>query len=192
MKRKYLLGILIVLFVVNSSFAEEAKRTSLKGVEFLTGFIQSKLRVKGNYRLIPIIVDFDFDLKPLLQKIKFDTRSLLQFQLEPYIAPVCQPDANVELGNSFALKIGLLPDTSKFQPYLKAGLGMAYMTQHTREQGTQFNFTEFGGVGMHYFFKKNVALTVEYRFRHLSNCGIDDPNSGINSHFALMGVTYQF
>jgi lipid A 3-O-deacylase len=67
-----------------------------------------------------------------------------------------------------------------------------FTSLHTREQGTQFNFNEVAGVGMHYFFQKNIALTVEYRFRHISNCGIDSPNHGINQHFGVCGLSYLF
>jgi hypothetical protein len=96
------------------------------------------------------------------------------------------------VGNAFAFKIGLVPETWKVQPYIKLAAGMLYMSQHTYEQGTQFNFIEYGGAGMHWFFKENIALTAEYRFRHLSNCDIDEPNGGINTSFGLVGIYYKF
>jgi predicted porin len=66
------------------------------------------------------------------------------------------------------------------------------MTLHTREQSTQFNFASTGALGMHYFFKENTALTIEGRYRHVSNAGIDHPNSGINNTFAVAGITQKF
>ena len=66
------------------------------------------------------------------------------------------------------------------------------MSQHSREQSTQFNFEEQGGLGAHYFLKKNIAINGECRIRHVSNAGIDQPNHGINSLFFLLGATYQF
>jgi opacity protein-like surface antigen len=172
--------------------AVEAKPKYLEAIEFLTGFGWGKLREKDNYNLYPLVADFDFNLKPLTQKLNFNPRSLLQFQIEPFISGVSSPNANVEVGTSFFLKVGVLPQTSKFQPYIKAGVGMDYMTQHTREQATQFNFISTGGVGIHYFFRENTAFTLEGRYRHLSNAGIDHPNSGINTAFVLVGVTYRF
>jgi predicted porin len=66
------------------------------------------------------------------------------------------------------------------------------MTQHTREQSTQFNFTEQTGIGIHYFFRKNTAFTLQGRYRHLSNASIKHPNTGINTQFVIAGFSYQF
>lgn len=165
----------------------------VSGIEVLTGWSYADLKSpQEEYAMVPLIVDFDFDLKPLVRKWGLNPTMLVQAQLEPFINTVYSPDANVEVGNAFALKVGFFPDTWSLQPYIKAGLGMVYMTQHTLEQSTQFNFIEFGGFGVHYFLTKNLALTVEGRFRHLSNSGIDHPNSGINNTFALAGISYQF
>jgi len=182
----------LVPLITDLSFADEAKPKCLEGIEYLSGFAWGKLRTKDNYNLYPFLVDFDFNLKPLTRKLNFNPKQLLQFQLEPFISFVSSPDANTEAGTSFFLKMGILPQTWKFQPYIKAGVGMVYMTQHTKEQSTQFNFIEQGGIGLHYFFQKNTAFTLEGRFRHLSNASIKHPNTGINTYFAVAGITYRF
>lgn len=195
MKKTLLIIILVIglgLNFIKPAFAEEHKEGILQGVDVLTGFGWGKLREKGNYHLYPVFVGLNFDLKKLTEKIGFNPPMLLQFQLEPYIAGVSSPNSNIEVGNAFALKVGLLPDSFAVQPYIKAAAGTLYMSQHTREQSTQFNFYEYGGLGVHWFFTKNTALTVEGRFRHLSNAGIDSPNSGINTYFGLVGLSYQF
>lgn len=185
------LALSVIILFSGISIADEGK-TGIQAIEFLAGFEKAKLRGKGAYIKSPFIIDIDFDLKNLTEKIGFNPESLLQFQLEPFISPVYDPDANVEIGNGFMIKAGILPESSKIQPYIKAGIGMLYMTQHTREQSTQFNFFETGGVGMHYFLTEKTALTLEYRYRHVSNSGIKDPNHGINSQFALAGLAYRF
>jgi len=165
----------------------------LKGIEFLTGFGLAKLQApQGSYHVMPLFVDFDFDLKPLLLKKYMRFPGLLQFVLEPFIAYVYDPNNNIEVGNNFLFKIGFLPETAKFQPYLKGGVGFLYMSQHTREQGSQFNFNQYAGLGLHYFFKKNLAFTIEYRFRHISNADIEKPNKGINTNFTTCGITYLY
>ncbi|MFH0762892.1 MAG: acyloxyacyl hydrolase [Candidatus Omnitrophota bacterium] len=170
---------------------EETKR--LEGIEFLSGFQWGKIHdTTRNYNVIPFIVDFDFSLKPLLRKININPAPLVQFQIEPFISFISSPHSNVELGSSFLFKVGLLPQGSKFQPYVKAGVGMIYLTQHFGEQGTQFNFIESGGMGMHYLLRKNVFLTMEGRIRHLSNAGISKPNHGVNCYLALAGLAYEF
>jgi len=188
------LTVIILAVVVTFVFLGvcRAEEKSLQSIDFLTGFGWGKVRVKGDYHMYPVIVDLNFDLRPLTKKINFSPRSLLQFQVEPYMAGISEPESNFETGVSFFLKAGILPETSKFQPYIKVGSGFDYMTLHTREQSTQFNFASTGGVGMHYFFKEDTAFTLEGRFRHLSNAGIDHPNSGINSVFAVAGITRKF
>lgn len=165
----------------------------LKAVELLTGYGRASL--KGNqpaYELYPINLAFDFDLKPLLHKANLNYAPLFEFQLEPFVSPVSSPNANVEAGMAFMLKAGILPETWQFQPYIKGGVGMLYMSQHTLEQGTQFNFLEQGCAGAHYYLDRHWAITGEFRFRHVSNSGIDEPNAGINTMFYLLGATYQF
>ena len=194
MKNKWVIIICLGLILTASvdSLAEETKEKSLQAIEILTGFGWGKLREKGDYNLIPVNVLFDFNLKPLTKKIGLNPKSLVQFQLEPFISFVSQPDNNLETGLTFWLKIGMLPETSRFQPYAKLGAGLVYLTQHTREQSTQFNFTEQLALGLHYYLSKNTALTLEGRWRHLSNSSIKQPNSGINSYFVLTGISYKF
>ncbi len=182
----------ITLLAIGHSFAKETKTKSLESIDILTGFGWGKLKEKGNHNLIPFSIAFNFNLKNLTQKINFKPRALMQFQLEPFLSLVTRPDNNIETGASFWLKMGLLPETSKFQPYFKLGAGLLYMTQHTREQATQFNFTEQLALGMHYYFCKNTALTLEGRWRHLSNSSIKHPNHGINTYFVLTGISYRF
>jgi hypothetical protein len=184
---------LSLLFSLCSGYGQEKKnKNSLEGIEYFTGFAQGKLRGKGSYSAIPLMVDFDFSLKPLTRKIGFNPPGLIQFQLEPFVNTVYRPDTNAEIGNSFLIKIGFLPENFKFQPYFKGGLGMVYITQQTREQATQFNFIEYVGGGIHYFFNKNTALTLEGRYRHLSNAAIKRPNKGIETYFLLVGLSYLF
>jgi opacity protein-like surface antigen len=165
---------------------------ALEAIEFMSGYSWASLKNKDDYGFVPLIVGLDFNLKPLTKKFNFAPRSLLQFQIEPFIGAITSPESNMELGTSFFLKAGFLPQTSKFQPYVKAGVGMDYMTLHTNEQSTQFNFISTGAVGAHFFLKKNLAFTVEGRYRHLSNASIKDPNAGINSTTATAGILYQF
>ncbi|MFH1441352.1 MAG: acyloxyacyl hydrolase [Candidatus Omnitrophota bacterium] len=191
-KKSFFVFTFLFLSCVSLFAQEEPSPRSLKGIELLSGFGKSKLREQGNYYLTPIIFDLDFDLNPILKNKGINLPGLFEFQLEPFISIVNKPNSNIEVGNTFILKLGILPETFKFQPYIKAGVGFLYMSQHTREQATQFNFLEQGGVGVHYFFNKNLAVTADWRLRHVSNAAIKQPNKGINGRFYLLGLTYRF
>lgn len=197
MRNKAYILTLAVLLLAAAAWADEGKKEAqpklIEQVEFMTGFAwHDKLKGGKDYNSYPLIVDLDFNLKPLLEKINLRPSQLVQFQIEPYLAFISSPDSNFETGTSLFLKLGILPETSKFQPYVKAGTGISYMTLHTLEQGTQFNFISTGALGCHYYFTKNTAVTLEGRYRHLSNAGMSKPNSGINSTFIGTGVSYKF
>jgi len=165
---------------------------ALDAIEVTTGFLNGNLsHTNKKYQGVPLLVAFDFDGKPLLGKIGLKFPGRFDFVLEPFINTINSPSSNVEAGSNFLIKY-VFPLNAKIQPYVKGGLGMLYMSQHTLEQSTQYNFLPQGGAGIHYFIKDNVALNLEYRYRHLSNASIKHPNSGIDSNMYLGGVTFFF
>jgi len=204
--------VIIALLAFNFATAERALAESgsaltmpqkgavwLSGIEFLSGYSRgNNIRRKDDIQEIPLMLDIDLDLKPLLKKINFGPPVLTQFQIEPFISTIYEPvkedsnKNNIESGVAFWFKFGLFPESWKLQPYVKFGAGLDYMTLHTLNESTQFNFISQLALGMHYFFLKNTALTLEGRYRHLSNAGIKEPNRGINSYFILGGIAYRY
>ena len=185
-----LLSIVLALFIYcNDASAEEylAPRQ-----EVLTGLGFSHIKEKGDYNIVPVFLDFNFDLKKTFQDMGVSTPGIFDFVLEPEIAYAYTPDSNAEIAGNFLLKLGFAPQSWRWQPYCKAGLGVIFLTQHVYGQSTQFNFNEYGGLGSHYFLNPETALTVECRFRHASNAGIKSPNTGINTVFALVGCSLRF
>ena len=192
------LAVLIVfLFLVLMPLALYAMDITkyISGVEVLSGYFgvaQNDLpETNSTYEGVPLFVDIDFDVKPIAQKIGIHTTGRLDFVLEPFANTVLKPNDNIEAGSNFLLKY-VFPLSEKFQPYIKGGEGISYMSQHTQEQSTQYNFLSQAAAGFHYFFTDSLALTMEYRYRHLSNAGIKHPNNGINTDFILAGATYYF
>ena len=156
----------------------------------LGGFARGDLSGKDDYEIIPLIFRFGFDLGPFLEKnrIKLDSEDLFEFEFEPFVNTVIAPETNVEAGIGFLLKYGYFLN-KRLLPYVEAGAGIIYMTQHTLEQATQFNFIPQLGIGMSYFIEDNLAVDVGYRRRHLSNCSIKEPNAGIEVDMLLAGVS---
>lgn len=114
----------------------------------------------------------------------------MEFMVEPYIGGIISPDTNFETGFGLLLKYGY--KIGKFVPFLQTGVGFQYSTQHVREQSTQWNFQVQGGAGIHYFFKENKAINLEYRARHFSNASIKSPNTGVDLESILLGISYFF
>ena len=189
---------ILVLFVVSPVWSgsespppAEKPHKWLREVGLLTGYGTASLDDQSDYEIIPILPQFGFDINPLARKLHINPRGTIEGVVEPLMNVVISPDTNAEVGCSFLLKYS---DhiTSRIAPYIEGGFGIIYTTQHTHEQSTQYNFLSQVGVGLQFFLNEKFALTGGYRFRHMSNAGIDSPNRGINHHFALFGVSYFF
>lgn len=186
---------LLLVFIASPVWSESDEAPSpekphkwLKEIGFLTGYGTASLEKKSaDYEVIPILPRFGFDINPIKGSIGGD----LELIAEPIMNVVISPDANAEFGASCLLKYSS-HITARIAPYIEGGIGMVYTTQHTHEQGTQFNFLPQVGGGLQFFLNKNLALTGGYRYRHLSNAGMSDDNSGINHHFILVGLSYFF
>ncbi|MCM8780064.1 MAG: acyloxyacyl hydrolase [Candidatus Omnitrophica bacterium] len=184
----------LALFVAANCFAaniseEEPDKACLKEIGILTGYASGDLIAKDDYNLILTIARFGFDLNPFLNKFNIDSRGLVEFILEPFANTVISPDSNVEAGCNFLFKYGF-PLTQRIYPYIEGGLGVLFMTQHTLEQSTQYNFLPQAGAGITYFIKKDkLAVNLGYRYRHLSNASFKSPNKGINVNMALVGLS---
>ena len=175
-----------------STIPEEKSHKWLREISLLTGYGTASLEKKSaDYEVIPILPQFGFDINPLAEKLHIKPRGTIEFITEPIMNVVISPDYNAELGVSLLLRYS---DniTARIAPFIEGGVGMVYTTQHTHEQGTQYNFLSQIGAGLQCFLNEKFALTGSYRFRHLSNAGISDDNSGINHHFFLVGVSYFF
>ena len=172
--------------------ATEEPHRLLSSFSLVSGYGVAPLRsTAADYEVIPLLPQFGFDINPLAKRLHIKPKGLLEFIVEPLMNLVINPGTNAEIGCSLFLRYS---DniTSRIAPYVEGGLGMIYTTQHTHEQATQYNFISQAGFGLQFFLNKHVALTGGYRFRHLSNAGLDTPNRGIDSHFGLAGVRYYF
>lgn len=77
-------------------------------------------------------------------------------------------------------------------PFIDLGGGIAATDIRNGDLSTTFEFNLQGGAGVHLFVRKEVALTFQYRFIHLSNAGLEYPNLGVNNSTFLGGVTWFF
>jgi len=192
-KRLFLIGLcfltLILLSAPESRASTDGKKSFIKEIGLLSGYSYGSLKDKDDYELVPLILRIGFDLKPFLNKFNIDSKGLVEFLLEPFANTVISPDNNAEVGFNLLFRYAF-PLTERFYPYIEGGVGFVYMTQHTLEQSTQYNFVPQGGVGVIYFIKKNkLALNAGYRYRHLSNASIKSPNGGINVNMFLAGLS---
>jgi len=165
---------------------------SFDNVDITTGFLGGPLKEQDHYKNVPLLVSFNWKRDNFVENIV--DRELLgdmYFCLEPFVNYVFSPDNNLEVGVNFLIKY-VFPSEWVLRPYVKGGLGALFMTQHTREQSTQYNFLPQIGGGFSYTLSESMTLNIEYRFRHLSNSSFKSPNMGIDTHMYLVGTTISF
>jgi len=167
---------------------EEKAKICLKRVTMLTGYGSDNIE-GGHYEVVPILIQFHFDINPFVQRMGVKTGGDFEFIAEPLMNLVTNPDTNAEIGISFLLRYEHAI-VSRLKWFFEGGVGSMYTTQHTHEQGSQYDFLPQAGLGLQYSLTKKVAVTAEYRYRHMSNAGASSPNHGLNHDFALVGLTY--
>jgi lipid A 3-O-deacylase len=75
-------------------------------------------------------------------------------------------------------------------PYVFAGGGILYVDLGLPTMGSRLDFSYQGGTGVQYFITKDTALSLEYRYHHISNAGTATPNEPLNSSKILLGVAF--
>jgi opacity protein-like surface antigen len=77
-------------------------------------------------------------------------------------------------------------------PFLDLGAGMMHTTLNTRvpEVSGRLQFMPQAGLGIQYFFSPQRALVFEYRYFHMSNAGIQQPNDGFNGSMLTIGFRW--
>jgi hypothetical protein len=182
---------ILIYGLVLFTFLVPVRVYSLDGIEIFTGYLRADTREEDDdYQGIPLFFSLDFKTEPILKKIGITPWGKLDFIVEPFINTIIEPHRNIEVGSNFLVKY-VFP-LKVIQPYFKWGLGVLYMSQHTREQSTQYNFLPQVGGGIHIFINAKTALSFEYRFRHLSNANFRRPNKGIDANLILGGISFFF
>jgi hypothetical protein len=95
------------------------------------------------------------------------------------------------LGTSLLLRFDGKP-RGRFVPFLDVGAGILHTTLNTRapELDGRLQFLPQGGLGVHYFLGPQRALVCEYRYVHMSNAGIEQPNKGFNASMITIGFRW--
>jgi hypothetical protein len=88
--------------------------------------------------------------------------------------------------------IRFIKSSGAFRPFIEVGAGVRLLTSptiaHSYSLGTAFQFADMAGVGAQ--FGAHQQYQVGFRFQHVSNGGIKEPNPGIN--FSQLYLQYNF
>lgn len=81
---------------------------------------------------------------------------------------------------------------ARWTPFVDGGAGVAATDIGRPDLSTTFEFCPQAGVGVQWKWRRDLALTFEARYLHLSNAGIDSPNDGVNTLVFSGGVAWFF
>jgi lipid A 3-O-deacylase len=81
---------------------------------------------------------------------------------------------------------------TRFVPFIDGGAGPTITDIGRPDLGSLFNFNLQAGGGVRYFFQDNAAIIAQYRYLHMSNAGIREPNPGVNTSMFFLGFSWFF
>ena len=190
------LGLIMILSSAAAAWPADEKPSPLltkdslfTAVGFITGMGYSTV-TEGDYLPVPLIVHLGTDMKRWFPSLQ-DHRGVLTVFLEPQVNPVFGYDSSVEAGASVGLKYRY-PLTEILSVYGLYSAGFLFITADTVDQANGLNFANSVGAGIHVKIMPGAALDLGFRFRHVSNADLREPNCGIDSYFGTIGfmITY--
>jgi hypothetical protein len=161
------------------------ERSGLQELSVSTGYGFSD---RGNVQVVPLYARFAWLFPDVIDEPLARHDLNLKWFLEPWIAGVTN--------HQNAIEVGITPIGLKFEydagqqvvPFLIAGTGAMYTGLQGLELGGPFEFASFGGAGINLFLTDQLALSFSWRWRHISNAGIKEPNRGLDTQFILIGL----
>ena len=117
-------------------------------------------------------------------------RPALSIELLPVVAFEQKPRAfgtgfNIVYGHYFSVD-------GSVRPVVRLGAGFIFANRKVPVDETRHNFSLLAGIGVDFMVGARSAISVEYRFHHVSNADFGNVNPGINAHTAVLGLTFYF
>jgi opacity protein-like surface antigen len=189
--RFFRLFLLVCVFIpgnLMASGAEAHKGFRLDEIAIGSGYAWGHMKfTEADFNAVPIFLRFGFDMNSVFGME--DSKGKLQLALEPFCNPVTEPESGVETGLNVFIRY-LHPIAPSVQLVSEIGSGPMYLSIDSLEQGNAgFNFLNQFGLGAQVAVSDNSAITLGYRFRHLSNAGTSEPNRGINSNAVVLSYS---
>lgn len=155
--------------------------------------------------------NFHSDLKPQLNDVDASVRlgwmlnspsgegiwrGNFEVLAEVFGGAIVKGPGNLFAGTTVFLRRNIVLSETKWVPYWHVGGGGvysdAYMEHPQRILGTAFLFNLQAGFGTRYFLTPKNALFLEFDYRHISNAGLAERNTGLNSAATWVGASWFF
>ncbi|MEW6269739.1 MAG: acyloxyacyl hydrolase [Thermodesulfobacteriota bacterium] len=175
------------LLLLCAGAARAGERDGVQEYGFTTGFGQSE---RENVQVIPLYGHVGWFLWDAVDEPLARHHLDLKIVVEGWVAGVHDPQDAVEFGiNPVTFKLSY-DRGQTVVPYFHGGAGVMYTGLGGIGLGGPFEFDEVVGVGFDVFVERGLALSLGYRFRHVSNADISSENFGLDTHFVLIGLDW--
>ena len=112
---------------------------------------------------------------------------------EAFGSAIFDGDGSYISGGTLWLRYNFVPPNSPgLVPFAEAGAGAVSTDIDHSILGQPFNFNLDLGAGVRYLIGRNWSLSLEYRYQHISNAGLNKHNLGINADGPILGIWYFF
>lgn len=141
-----------------------------------------------NYALA--VVDFGY----MLTKVREwgVVRGNVEVVGELFAGGVFVGNGNYLVGSTAWMRYNFIQPNWKLVPYFQLGWGICAADFDQSYFGQVFGFNMGGALGLRYFLRPDIALTVEYRIHHISNADMADNNIGIDTQGGMFGISWFF
>jgi len=117
-------------------------------------------------------------------------RGNLELGLEGHFLIQTEPHSGWAWGASLLLRYNFLAN-DRFVPFVEVGGGLIdldFDMDPPRADGV--NFVLQGSVGVHWLVSKRTAITAQWRYHHISNGRVNEPNVSLDHSLFLIGTTF--
>ncbi len=128
---------------------------------------------------------------PITNPVGNKLRGVLEYKIEGVIGVFTDLDNRIIAGGSpIGFRYNFTGMGGKLVPYAELMLGAVYANMPRDVQGSRFDFIESFGLGAQYFISRRTTVNLQFRYWHLSDAGIREPNYGDNLGFVLVGMGF--
>ena len=116
-------------------------------------------------------------------------RGNIELGFEGHFLIQTTPHSGSAWGASLLLRYNFLAN-DRFVPFLEIGGGLIHLDFGLDSRADGFNFALQSSVGLHWLAWDRTAITAQWRYHHISNGLVDEPNVSVDSSLFLIGTTF--
>jgi hypothetical protein len=184
---KYIFRTAGVITLITILFSSADAQDSLRRFRTSGGLIGygKAINKETDYKIIFLAGDFSWSFTKYPKRKDF-----VAWYLEPQVNPVRTPRPwDIEFGVNLGLRNYIRINEGLYF-YQMLGTGPHYISAEVKRQANGFIFSDNFALGAFTRInQKNLFLNIQFRWRHLSNAGLEKPNSGIDSWNIFLGLS---